>query len=66
MKLVYLKRSLDISREDYGTDDMAMWNVIGANHPMLPDHTTVTLNVVKALRYLGVDGVAALKHRGVL
>ena len=61
MKLVYLPTSLEISRANWGTDDVAMWNVYGANHYAFPDGTTITLPTVKNIRKFGLIKAAYIR-----
>ena len=47
MRLLYLKNSLEISRENYGGDCMAMWNVYGMSHLGIVDGSSRTLSTIK-------------------
>ncbi len=64
MKLIYLKNSLEISRESFGTDALAMWNILGANHKAFPDNTTLSLDSVKAIKHLGLEKAAHYRMNG--
>lgn len=63
LRLTYLKGSIEISRLDYKTNKLAMWNIVGANHYAFPDHTTLTLEAVKAIRVLGLKRAAEYQLR---
>lgn len=65
MRLHYLKNSLEISRESFGSDMLTMWNVTGACHPCFPDGTTVTLETVKNIRRFGILKAAYIRLQEV-
>jgi len=48
-QLKYLKNSLEISRHDYASDLMAMWNVWGFERFGFVNGTTLTLESIRAL-----------------
>ncbi len=51
MKLIYVKRSLEISQENGWGSDMAMWHLFNSPCPTIhPDGSTVTMDTIKALK----------------
>lgn len=50
MRLIYLKDSLEISREQGYGDLLAMWDILGSTDPRFPNRSTITLETVQASR----------------
>lgn len=63
MRLIYLKQSLEISRENGAGDRLTLWNIIGANHYAFPDNTTISLETVKSIKILGIEKAGEDKLR---